>query len=137
MSNDPSGRPVPSPIVTAAGVDHVRLAYDYLDSGDVDGYGSLLDDDIALDRPDAPPGRGRDQVVRMHADGLVPRARHHIDRIVADGHSVVATGHLSPVSGRHAHGPERIDFVDVFTLSAEGMLLGCRRYYFASPGLNF
>lgn len=133
MSEQQAGRLAPSPVVTAVGVDHVRLAYDYLDSDDVDGYGSLLDENVALDRPDTPPGRGRAEVIRMHLDRVVPRARHHIDRIVAQGNSVVATGRLSQDPGPLARGLERMEFVDVFTLSDEGMLLGCRRYYYAAP----
>ncbi|MBT2454729.1 nuclear transport factor 2 family protein [Streptomyces sp. ISL-86] len=100
----------PSPVVTGSGVDHVRLAYDYLDAGDLDGYGSLLHSGGALG-----------------ADLEHPRApgtRHHIVRIVADGDCVVAIGHLAP---------QQQEFVDVFTLSAEGMLRACRRYYGPAP----
>lgn len=34
--------------------------------------------------------------------------------------------------------PQQCEFVDVFTLSAEGMLRGCRRYYpaAASPAVE-
>ncbi|MCB5163528.1 nuclear transport factor 2 family protein [Streptomyces bambusae] len=109
-------------MVTAAGVEHVRLAYHYLDTGDVDGYGSLLDEDVELCRPDAPPGHGRDEVVRLHQEGLVPPAPHAIDRIVAEGDSVVVVGRTGGVG-----------FVDVFTLSPEAMLRGCRRYYGVAP----
>ncbi|MEU9419885.1 hypothetical protein [Streptomyces sp. NPDC051000] len=54
----------------------------------------------------------------------VPGARHHITRIVADGDCVVAMGCLAP---------QQWEFVDVFTLSAEGMLRACRRYYGGPP----
>ncbi|MEV7541055.1 nuclear transport factor 2 family protein [Streptomyces sp. NPDC089915] len=105
MDSRYTGRRDPSRVVTDSGVDHVRLAYDYLDAGDLDGYGSLLDTGALgaeLEGP-RPPG-----------------ARHLITRIVADGDCVVAMGRLAP---------QQRDFVDVFTLSAEGMLSGCRRYY--------
>ncbi|MEU5366174.1 nuclear transport factor 2 family protein [Streptomyces sp. NPDC005925] len=98
-------RPIPSRVITESGVDHVRLAYDYLDAGDADGYGSLLDTDALgteLGWP-RPPG-----------------IRHLISRIVADGDCVVVMGRLAP---------QHREFVDVFTLSAEGMLRSCRRYY--------
>lgn len=78
-------------MVTDSGVDHVRLAYHYLDSGDLDGYGSLLHAGLLgvaeLERP---------------AIG----ARHHITRIVADGDCVVAMGRVAP---------QQREFVDVFT----------------------
>ncbi|MEW1549580.1 nuclear transport factor 2 family protein [Streptomyces tsukubensis] len=95
---------LPSRLITDSGVDHVRLAYHYLDNGDVDGYLSLLDEDT---RPEAP------------ALGC----RHDIDRIVASGDCVVAIGRVSP---------QQVDFVDVFTLSDDGMLRSRRRY--AAPG---
>ncbi|MFI8104835.1 nuclear transport factor 2 family protein [Streptomyces sp. NPDC086023] len=122
MNSQQAGERSPSRIVTAAGVDHVRLSYHYLDSGDLDGYGSLLHEQVELDRPDAPSGHGRAEVVRLHRDGLVPAARHLIHRIVAEGDRVVVMGSTG-----------RSEFVDVFTLSAEAMLRGCRRYYFAPP----
>jgi hypothetical protein len=133
VTNHQARRLPPSPAVTATGVDHVRLAYDYLDSDDLDGYGSLLDEDVALDRPDAPPGRGRAEVLRMHLDRVVPQARHAIERIIAEGDRVVVTGCLWQDPGPRSRRLERIGFVDVFTLSDVGMLRGCCRYYFAPP----
>ncbi|MFI5621433.1 nuclear transport factor 2 family protein [Streptomyces sp. NPDC051567] len=109
MNSRHIGRVPPSPVVTDSGVDHVRLAYHYLDTGDFEGYGSLLDAGSLgvrdLERP-------------------APGARHHITRIVADGDCVVAMGRLAP---------QQREFVDVFTLSAEGMLRACRRYYAGAP----
>ncbi|MGW5398860.1 nuclear transport factor 2 family protein [Streptomyces sp. NPDC003952] len=99
----------PSPVITDSGVDHVRLAYHYLDSGDLDGYGSLLHAGSLGAELEAARGAG---------------ARHHITRIVAEGDCVVAMGRLAP---------QQRDFVDVFTLSDEGMLRACRRYYSARP----
>ncbi|WP_369198703.1 nuclear transport factor 2 family protein [Streptomyces djakartensis] len=110
MSIPPPRRPGTSRVITDSGVDHVRLAYDYLDAGDIDGYGSLLDAGALgaeLERP-RPPG-----------------ARHLITRIVADGTCVVAMGRLTP---------QQREFVDVFTLSAQGMLRTCHRYYAATDG---
>ncbi|WP_327250862.1 nuclear transport factor 2 family protein [Streptomyces sp. NBC_01244] len=99
----------PSPVITDSGVDHVRLAYHYLDCGDVDGYGSLLHAGSLGPDLEAPCGDG---------------ARHHITRIVAEGDCVVAMGRIAP---------QQRDFVDVFTLSDEGMLRACRRYYSTQP----
>ncbi|MDB1090207.1 nuclear transport factor 2 family protein [Streptomyces sp. ACA25] len=136
----------PSSAITAVGVDHVRLSYHYLDSGDLEGYGSLLDENMQMKRPDAPPGRGRAEVLRGQVAANRSPLRHHIFKIVADGDSVVAMGHLTARADRRgepAAGPsdcfpadpsEGLAFVDVFTLSDEGMLLGCRRFYYTAPG---
>ncbi|MFI5982180.1 hypothetical protein ACIBEA_15000 [Streptomyces sp. NPDC051555] len=101
------GRIPPSRVITDSGVEHARLAYHYLDTGDLDGYGSLLDGGAG----DAGAGRALE---RFATGGT-----HEIHRIVADGDCVVVMG-LSP---------ERRAFVDVFTLSDEGMLRDCRRYF--------
>jgi hypothetical protein len=119
--------------VTASGVEHVRLSYDYLERDDIDGYGSLLDVDMVLDRPDTPTCHGRALVVRMLADGVIPPARHALDRIIADGDHVVVMGRLSQGSGPFTPALEQGSFVDIFTLSETGMLRCCRRYYFSPP----
>jgi ketosteroid isomerase-like protein len=100
MNSRQARRLPPSSLITDSGVDHVRLAYHYLDTGDLDGFSSLLDEDARLESP-------------------APGCRHHIERIVASGDCVVAIGRLTP---------QQVDFVDVFTLSAEGMLRSRRRY---------
>src|SRR5579871_69644 len=52
---DPQARrQAPSRMVTACGVEHVRLSYYYMEHDDIDGYGSLLADDVVLDWPDTP-----------------------------------------------------------------------------------
>lgn len=48
MNSRYAGRLTPSRVVTDSGVDHVRLAYHYLDTGDLDGYGSLLHAGLSL-----------------------------------------------------------------------------------------
>lgn len=108
MSIPQPRRLTPSRVVTDSGVDHVRLAYDYLDAGDLDGYGSLLD-----------AGALGAELERPRPSG----ARHLISRIVADGDCVVVVGRLAP---------QQREFVDVFTLSAQGMLRSCHRYYAAT-----
>jgi ketosteroid isomerase-like protein len=126
-------RPPRSAAVTAVGVDHVRLSYHYLDIGDAEGYGSLLDDDIELRHPGSPRGFGRAEVLRAYdAAGRPPGRRdvHRIHRIVAEGDHVVALGRLIRRPGLR----EDLDFADHFTLSPEGMLLSCRRYYCTPPG---
>jgi ketosteroid isomerase-like protein len=114
-------------------VEHVRLSYDYLECDDIDGYGSLLDDDVLLDRPDTPLVRGRAEVLQMLLDRVIPREWHALDRVIADGDRVAVMGRLSQNSGLATRGAGRVAFVDVFTISEAGMLRACRRYYFAPP----
>lgn len=116
----------PSAAITAAGVDHIRLSYDYLDAGDMDGYGSLLDEYVHVKRPDAPAGRGRAEVLKLHADLAGPAHKHELFKIIAEGGSAAAMGRMS--TGRF-----EVEFVDFFTLSDEGLLLGYRRFYFVAP----
>ena len=105
MVND--AKPVPwSTAATAAGVDHVRLSYLYLDDDDPDAYASLLHADVRMDRPDCRGGR------------------HALDRVIAEGDCVAVVGRY-----RSRSGAPDLRFADVFTLSAEGLLLGCRRFY--------
>jgi ketosteroid isomerase-like protein len=127
-----------SAAVTAAGLDHVRLSYQYLDSGDIDGFGSLLDEDVQVTRPDAPQGFGRAEVLRLHSQIAEPAVRHHIYKMVANGDCVAVMGRFIRVGdergavGARLGGPD-VEFADFFTLSDEGMLLSCRRFYFAPP----
>lgn len=92
---------------TAAGVDHVRLSYLYLDDDDPDAYASLLHADMRGDRPDCRGGR------------------HALHRVIADGNAVAAVGSFTDRTGGCRF------FVDVFTLSAEGLLLAVRRFHAA------
>ncbi|GGM09132.1 MULTISPECIES: nuclear transport factor 2 family protein [Micromonospora] len=135
MSSHGGMRPPRSAAVTAAGVDHVRLSYHYLDTGDIDAYGSLLDEDVQVRRPDLAHGRGRAEVLRTHAQVAGPPARHQIHKVIADGDGVAVTGrYTGPVTPRPGQPTGTHDFVDVFTVGDDGMLLGYRRYYFVAPG---
>jgi ketosteroid isomerase-like protein len=133
VPNQHARRQAPSRAVTASGIDHVQLSYEYMECGDIDGYGSLLDDDVVLDRPDAPLGHGRDKVVRMLTDRVIPPARHELEHVIADGDHVVVVGRLSQGAGPFTAALEQGSFVDIFTLSETGMLRGCRRYYYSPP----
>ncbi|NEC67134.1 nuclear transport factor 2 family protein [Streptomyces sp. SID9727] len=116
-------------LVTAAGADHVRLVYEYLDAGDLDGCASLLHDRIALDLPGAPTAHGRIAFLHAHRDHLGPPARHVIDHVVAHARNVVAAG--------RRFGPGADDacvrFVDFFRIAEDGMVESCVRYYHALP----
>lgn len=117
-------------LVTAAGTDHVRLVYDYLDAGDLDACASLLHDRVELELPGVPTARGRAAVLRAHRDHTGPRTRHEIDRVVAHDRSIVAAGR------RITPGPEDtcLRFVDLFRIADDGMVESCTRYYHTEPG---
>ncbi|NJQ05817.1 nuclear transport factor 2 family protein [Streptomyces lonarensis] len=129
MNSPGDVRPARSARLTAVGVDHVRLSYHYLDAGDVEGYGSLLDENIEVAQPGSVHGNGRAEVLRSHGSPDRTPVRHRIHKIVADGDSVVALGRLVRGPGTRVE----LDFVDHFTISPEGMLLSCRRYFHTDP----
>ncbi|WP_189269427.1 nuclear transport factor 2 family protein [Streptomyces fuscichromogenes] len=113
---------------------HVMLTYHYLDIGDIDGYASLTEQDMALNHPGAPPHRGRDAVLSAHAAQATLLRRHELDTVVADEGRVVVLGrvvHQAPGARRWA--PHGVDFADVFTLSKHVLVRDCRRYYYAPP----
>ncbi|HEX5406006.1 MAG TPA: nuclear transport factor 2 family protein [Pseudonocardiaceae bacterium] len=115
-----------SAAVTAAIADHARLSYLYLDDGDLDAYGSLLADNVRLLRPDLPNVVGRARVLAELAPIAGPPGRHRLYRVIADGDRVAAEGSYT--------GPWRtdVDFVDIMTFSADGLMLDQCRYY-ATP----
>lgn len=120
-----------------AGIDHVRLSYHYLDVGDLDGYRSLLDDRVELRRPDAPPGRGRAQVADIQVALARPPGAHHLYRVIGADGAVAVMGRFVAASGAPPDAlPAPVEFADFFTLTADGMLLGCNRYYFTPPRRN-
>ncbi|WP_030693877.1 nuclear transport factor 2 family protein [Streptomyces globisporus] len=124
-----TGFPGPADLVTAAGIDHVRLVYDYLDAGDLDSCASLLHDGVVLELPGLPRARGRAAVLRTHVGHTPPRARHELDRVVGQDRGVVATGRRV-VPGT---GGQDLRFVDLFTIADDGMILACTRYYHVAP----
>jgi hypothetical protein len=123
--------------VAASGVEHVYLSYHYLECDDIDGYSSLLNDDVVLHRPDTPPAHGRAEVVQMLLDGVIPRARHSIDQVISNDDHVVVLGSLIQDAGPSTPTVERTLFTDVFLLSEIGMLRSCRRYYCSPPAEGF
>ncbi|MFD5826759.1 nuclear transport factor 2 family protein [Lentzea sp. NPDC060358] len=119
-------RTPPSAATLAAGVDHVRLSYLYLDAGDLDAYASLLHEDVQVRQPGTPTGHGRDAAVRLAGT----RGSHELFKVVAEGHCVVAVGHYSPPA---AGVVREFDFADFFTLSDDSLLLSRRRFYYLPP----
>lgn len=105
------------------GVDHVRLAYHYLDAGDSDGYASLVDENAVLTHPARGTARGPDEVAALVFACLDGQGPHRPERIVARESTVVVTGRAEgAASGRRG-------FVDVFTLGVYGLLLTWRRFH--------
>jgi len=116
--------------IAAVAVDHVLLSYLYLDEGNLDGYASLLAEDARLARPDLPLAVGRDSVVAQLARFAGPPARHRLYRVIASVDGVAAEGCCRcPDAMSKADGFHFVDFVDIVTFSADGLLLGQRRYY--------
>ncbi|MBB4981177.1 MULTISPECIES: nuclear transport factor 2 family protein [Streptomyces] len=124
-----TGLPGPADLVTAAGIDHVRLVYDYLDAGDLDSCASLLHEEVVLELPGLPPFHGRAAVLHTHFGHTLPTARYAIDRVVGQDRSVVATGRRV-VPGTDG---QDLRFVDLFTIADDGMVLACTRYYHVAP----
>lgn len=120
------GHPPPSAATLAAGVDHVRLSYLYLDEGDLDAYASLLHEDVQVRTPGAPACHGRADAVRL---AITTRGRHELFKVIGEGYCVVAVGHYSP-SGAVSR---EFDFADFFTLSDDSLLLSRRRFYYLQP----
>ncbi len=150
MFSEDRERSRPAAPVTAAGIDHVRLWYHYLDVGDLDAYGSLLDEHAQLSRPDALPGHGREQILERQTQLASSAVKHHIYKIIADDDAVAVMGRYTPPPGTapspagteeinetdetdDADEVEEVEFADFFTLTDKGLLLTCRRYYFVAP----
>jgi hypothetical protein len=133
MLSEESQRLRPSPAVTGAGIDHVRLFYHYLDSGDMDGCASLLDEDVRMCWPRAPIGRGRAEVARLQAALAGPPTRHEPRKVLAFGDTIVVVGRFVSAARGRSDGVAAVRFADFFTLTCEGMLLDHHRYHLAAP----
>lgn len=124
--------PTTSTAVMAAATDHVRLGYHYLNTGDLDGYASLLDPQAEVRRPGhRPPVRGRDRVVRWLAETAADRQVHEVFEVFGHHDRVAVTGRLiGPTPGAR----QDVGFADFFQVSEIGLLLTQTRYYFTDPG---
>jgi len=121
-----------STAVMAAATDHVRLGYHYLNTGDLDGYASLLDPMAEVRDPGhRPPVRGRERVVRWWAENVADQRVHEVLEVFGHHDRVAVTGRLlGPASGARRD----VGFADVFQVSEIGLLLTQTRYYFTDPG---
>jgi ketosteroid isomerase-like protein len=126
--------PPPGAAVTAAAVDHILLSYLYLDEGNLDAYASLLDEDVRMQRPGQPTRSGRADVLEALAGIAGPPGQHRLYQVIASGDCVAAVGRCTgPAAFRRGDGFHDVDFVDIVTVSAQGLLLGQRRFYDTSP----
>ena len=115
---------------TAAGLDHVRLTYHYLDTADIDGYGSLFEIDAVLHGPGLSPLRGRRQIERFQQLrlGVGGISRHQLDRVFgANGH-VTAIGRYFSTDSDGNEGS--VEFADVFTVAPNGLLTSQKTYLY-------
>jgi hypothetical protein len=115
-----------SAAVSAIGLDHVRLCYDYLSSGDIDGYTSLFDTDAIIRRPDAAPIHGRDALERSHHR----RGRYVVRTAFSASGWVAATGRFL---AEDRPGGRDLEFADIFVVGDTGLLTAQSTYYFVPP----
>ncbi|WP_236796415.1 nuclear transport factor 2 family protein [Amycolatopsis sp. GM8] len=123
------------PARTAICVEHVRLAYYYRDRLDLEGYASLLHEQVVDSAPGEEPRRGRPALLRRIAEWDRPATCHLIDRILVDGNTIVVVGRV-----RGELGPHYMSFVDIIELSGDCLLTRLSRYRAdvpATPGRPF
>lgn len=121
-------QPPPNATVTSLGVDHVRLSYLYLDEGDLDGLLSLLTNKVLIKWPHTPTIRSREEAGRILRDPRTPRGRHCLYQVFGQAGSVAAVGRFNPLHEETDRGVPGVDFVDIFTLSEQGLIMGQRRF---------
>ena len=80
-ANGPQVVGPPGDVVTTVGIEHIRLSYEYLDRRDLDGYGSLFDDEAELCSPVAGVVRGRAGIESYQAERAVDGGRHVLDEV--------------------------------------------------------
>ncbi|GAA1298499.1 nuclear transport factor 2 family protein [Saccharothrix xinjiangensis] len=120
------GRHQPGVAVTAVGVEHVRLSYEYLDQRDIDGYASLFDADAVLQRPGEREVRGRDEIEAYQARRQHRSATHVVDEVIA------AEGRVAVV-GRLVGAGVETGFADIFAIGEHGLLCSKRTFFFIAP----
>jgi hypothetical protein len=114
--------------LTAAGFDHVRLSYHYLDIADIDGYGSILDIDAVLHAPGMPPVRGRRQIEKFQQlrIGVAGAGRHELEHVFGNNRRIAAVGQYFTTDEDGHEGS--IEFADLFTIAPNG-LIGSQKTY--------
>lgn len=127
----PSARPRATG-ATAAGLDHVRLSYHYLDVADIDGYGSLFDVDAVLHAPGMSPVRGRRQIEKFQQlrAGLTV-GRHQLQHVFGSGSRITAIGRYFTTDEDGREGS--IEFADQFTIAPNGLIASQKTYLYLAP----
>lgn len=117
---------------TAAGLDHVRLSYHYLDVPDIDGYGSLFDVDAVLHAPGMSPVAGRRQIEQFQQlrVGVGGTGKHQLERVFGINGHVAALGRYFTTDRDGNEGS--IEFADVFTVAPNGLLTSQKTYLYLS-----
>lgn len=125
---DAAGRsPPPGAAAMAAAIEHVLLSYLYLDDGNLDGYASLLDEEVQVQWPGLSKATGRADVLAQLAEFIGPPGKHRIGQVIANGDHIVTLGRwTAPVTLYGGH--RFVDFVDVCTVSTSALLISQRRY---------
>lgn len=103
----------PSAAVIVVGVDHVRLLYEYLDAGELDGYASLVHEHAQIRGVGPHDADSREDAVRMLR--AWPPGTHELWTIEPADETVTVTGRYTGATGT-------VDFADVFTLSDCGLI---------------
>ncbi|OLF06973.1 hypothetical protein BLA60_29380 [Actinophytocola xinjiangensis] len=103
----------PSEALMAAGVDHVRLLYAYLDAGELDAYASLVHEHTELRGVGPRDADGREDAVRVLR--ALPPGAHDLRTIEPGDRTVTVTGQYTTPNGT-------VGFADVFTLSDCGLI---------------
>lgn len=124
----PSARPRTTG-TTAAGLDHVRLSYHYLDVADLDGYGSLFDVDAVLNAPGMSPIRGRRQIEKFQQlRAGTAGGRHALDHVFGSSGRITAIGKYFTTDEDGREGS--IEFADLFTIAPNGLIASQKTYLY-------
>lgn len=127
----PAAHPA-STAIAAIGLDHTRLSYAYLNSGDIDGYASLFHADAVVRRPDSTTIHGREALeVAQVRGGDRPPGRYVVHNVFASDWRVAATGRYEIAATRTS-----VEFADIFTVSESGLILAQSTYFFVPPNAS-
>ncbi|GAA3463506.1 hypothetical protein GCM10018963_55190 [Saccharothrix longispora] len=122
----PEGYPTRD-VVTAVGVEHVRLSYEYLDRRDLDGYGSLFEVPAESRSAEVDASHVRAESGSYRVGGGDGGCSHVLEQVFCCSGRVV-------VVGRVVRGERNVEFVDLFTLTEHGLLRSRKSYFFVEPG---
>jgi len=117
-----------SAAVSVIGLDHARLCYAYLNSGDIDGYASLFAADAVVRHPGATPIRGRTALEH----GRHPRGTYHLRTAFSSADRVATIGCFVDDDPDQRN----VEFADIFTIGNSGLIVAQSTYYFVAPSAH-